>query len=125
MPQTWMVRPTRTGVAVAVRCPVAQRAQVAGVELDPDDALARAGGQCGAQAGGRFGQEGGHAAVEDAVGLVHLPVDGQAQDDPLGGGLEHLDAEQAVDTGGRVDPRHAGRRRGGGSGHRRMLTARR
>ncbi len=62
--------------------------------------------------------------MEDAVGLVHPPVDGQAKDDPLGGGLEHLDTEQAVDTGGRVDPRHAGLAGGGGSGHRRMLTVR-
>ena len=75
MRQTWTVRPTRTGVAVGGQVAVAHRAQVAGVELDPDHAAAGLGGQRGAEAGGRLGQQGGDAAVEDAVGLVHLPVD--------------------------------------------------
>ena len=40
MPQTWMVRPTRIGIGRGGQVPVAQRAQVAGVDFDADDALA-------------------------------------------------------------------------------------
>ncbi len=125
MAHTCKVRPTRIGVAVAIRCPSRQGAEVAGVQFDADDALARARGQGGAETGGRLGQQCGHAAVEDAVGLVHPPVDRQPEDDAIRGGLEHLDAEQAVDAGGRVDRGQAGPSGGGGSSHRRMITVRR
>ena len=98
MRQTWMVRPTRTRRRLGGQVAVAHRAQVAGVQLDPDHAAARPGGQRGPEAGGRLGQEGRDAAVEDPVGLVHLPVDREAHDDPLGAGLEDLDVEQLVDA---------------------------
>ena len=70
MPQTCTVRPTRIGVAVAVRCPSRQGAQVAGVELDADDALApRRRGQ---RPGWRPTRPGARRPpVEDAVGLMH------------------------------------------------------
>ena len=72
------------------------------------------GGQRSPEAGRRLGQERRHAPVEDAVGLVHLPGDREAQDHPLGSGLEDLDVEQLVDArarpSGRRRPSRAGRR---------------
>ena len=88
--------PDRGGLGGEVA--VAHGAQVAGVELDPDHAAVGPGGQRGPEAGGRLGQEGRDAAVEDPVGLVHLPVHREAQDDPFGAGLEDLDVEQVVDA---------------------------
>ena len=123
MRQTWTVRPTRTGVASAVRWPSRTERRWLALSLDPDHAAVGPGGQRGPEAGGRLGQEGGDPSVEDAVGLVHPPVDGDAQDDAVRARLDELDVEQVVDA---LDDagRHATRGRGG-CGHRRMLTARR
>src|SRR5579863_2494243 len=71
---------------------------MAGVELYTHHLALPAGGQRGAEAGGRLRQEGGHAAVQDAVGLVHLPGHGQAQDHPFGPGLDHFDIEELMNV---------------------------
>ena len=125
MPHTCKVLPDPHRCGRGRQVSLAQGAQVAGVEFDADDALARPGGEGGAEAGGRLGEQRGDTAVEDAVGLMHLPVHGQAKDHSLRCGLEHLDAEEAVDAGGRADPGHAQSGGGGGSGHRRMITVHR
>ena len=78
------------------------RAEMTGVELDPDDAAPGSGGQGGTEAGRRLGQKCGDATVEDPVGLVHPPVDREAHHDTLGAGLEGLDVEQVVDAGVQV-----------------------
>ena len=77
---------------------VADGAQVAGVELDPDHAAVGPGRQCSPEAGRRLGQERRDATVEDPVGLVDPPVHREAHDDPIGRGLEDLDVEQVVDA---------------------------
>jgi threonine aldolase len=101
---------------------VPHRTQVAGVQLDPDHATAGLGGQRGPEAGGRLGEEGRDTAVEDAVGLVHLPIDRQAHHDALGAGLEDLDVEKLVDAGTAVGQRRSVTGGGGGCGHGRRLT---
>ena len=50
-----------------------------------------------AEAGRRLGEQGGDAAVEDAERLVHLRGHRQAEDDPLGRGLDDLDVEHRAD----------------------------
>ena len=98
MRQTWMVRPTRTGVASAVRWPSRTERRWLALSSIPTTLRSGPGGQCAAEAGGRLGQEGRDAAVEDPVGLVHPPVDREPHDDPFGPGLEDLDVEQLVDA---------------------------
>ena len=126
MRQTWMVRPTRMGVASAVRWPSRSERRWLALSSIPTTPLSGPALMRAAEAGGRLGQQRRDAAVEDAVGLVHPPVDGQAQDDALGAGLDGLDVEQTVDARGLVGQRGRGAATGRkGSGHRRTLVVHR
>jgi threonine aldolase len=101
---------------------VPHRTQMARIQLDPDHASAGLGGQRRPETGGGLGQEGRDTAVENAVGLVHLPIDRQAHDDALGAGLDDLDVEELVDAGTAVGQCSAVTGDGGGCGHGRRLT---
>ena len=74
--QTWMVRPTRTGVAVAINVSVASGPEMAGVELDPDDlsVAARAAGPHPSWPPTRpRGRRCRHAGSRRAGGLLRSP----------------------------------------------------
>ena len=125
MRQTWMVRPTRTGVASAVRWPSRTERRWLALSSIPTTLRPGSAASAAAEAGGRLGEQGRDAAVEDPVGLVHLPVHREAHDDPLGPRLEDLDVEKLVDARAAVGQPGPVGGSGGRCGHRRMLTRRR
>jgi threonine aldolase len=71
---------------------------VTGVQLDADHLPLGTGGERGAETGRGLRQKSGDATVQNAVRLMHLPGDGQLQDDPLRARFDHFDVEQLVNV---------------------------
>ena len=94
---------------------------MAGVDLDAHHLAIGSGGQRRTQAGGGLGQQRRDAAVEDPVGLVDLPGQRQAEDDPGRLGFEHLDVEELVNVVTTTRERPTIIRCGGSRGHGGML----
>jgi hypothetical protein len=101
---------------------VAHRTKMAGVQLNAHHLPIWSGGQRCPETRRRLGQQRRHASMEDAVGLMDLPGDREAEHHPVGSGFEDLHVEEFVNI---VSPAReesavvgaVGRRRG----HRRML----
>ena len=108
MPHTCKVLPTRTGVAVAVRCPSRRERRWLALSSMPTTPLpARRRGR---RRGWRPTRPAARRHRRGGCRRADAPSSPRAGEGPLARcGLEHLDAEEAVDAGGRVDP---GQRRG-------------
>jgi hypothetical protein len=101
---TCVVRPRWMGLAMPSTQPFTRTADVVGVDVQADGAVAGGRGERRAARAQRFGQHHRHPAVQDAGRLLGASIDRAAGADEVVADFEELDAEHGnggVDVDGR------------------------